>query len=108
AGAWQALQDLQRGIGVGIARHDIGDEAGPALCLEGREARIDTGGGQIWRPRCAATVARSLSPRPERLRTMTPSLPTTRLTSSRRARAWADSRAGMMPSRRVQSCKASS
>src|ERR1019366_476552 len=109
AGGRQGAENLQRRLRIRVAGHDIGDEGGAALGLQGGEARLQaTGSGhQARRARCSATAARSLSPRPERLTTTMPPLPTSRVTSASRARAWADSSAGMMPSSRASSWKAS-
>src|SRR5205814_6609968 len=51
-------------------------------------------------PRCSATLARSLSPRPERLTTIRWSFGFCGARSATRASACAGSSAGMMPSRR--------
>ena len=44
AGLRQRLEDRERGLRVGIARHREGDERGAAFALQVREALIDAGG----------------------------------------------------------------
>ena len=44
AGLGQRLQDRERGLGVGIARHREGDQRGAAFALQVGEALVDAGG----------------------------------------------------------------
>ena len=78
--AGRRLEDRQRGRRrPGSPAITIGDEGGAALApsaaAKRRSMRVLVG-AHILPPRCSATVAMSLSPRPERLSTMMPSLPT--------------------------------
>ncbi len=68
AGPGQALDDLERGLVVGIARGYKGDEGSAAFRLEGREAAFDA--THSFTPSTSATVKMSLSPRPQRFITM--------------------------------------
>ncbi len=68
AGGRQPVEDRLGGGTVGIAGRDEGDQPGAAFLLE----RGETGGNpaHFTPPMAAVTVARSLSPRPDRLTTI--------------------------------------
>src|SRR5690606_31053701 len=120
SGLGQRLHDRQRCLEIGIATHEIGDQCRAIFLPQAGEKRVDAGGvhtgypcvtlrhGQISMPIIVATVWTSLSPRPERLTIMIWSLPMVGAIFTAWAMAWADSRAGMMPSTLVMSLKASS
>src|SRR5262249_8910319 len=101
-------QDLLRGLEIGIARGDEGDQRGAALALQGSEATVYALRHQIFIPRRSATANTSLSPRPHMFMTSRSSLGSVGASLRTKASAWAGSSAGMMPSRSVQSWNASS
>src|ERR1700686_2803905 len=69
--------------------------------------KSNTEPGSHLLPRKREYVSMSLSPRPETLRMTRSSRVNCEMRSMRPAMAWADSRAGMMPSVRARSCAAS-
>ena len=70
APAFGSAEDRERGLGVGIARGEEGHQRGAAFALQLGEAAIDARGHDVRRSRYSATLARSLSPRPDRLTTI--------------------------------------
>src|SRR5205807_7488767 len=107
------------GAGVGNGGHhlapvasqapgDVGDEQLAPRVARGAQRGLDL--AELGQDRSSRTWATSLSPRPERvISTVAPAgsswVPAARATH---ARAWADSRAGMMPSVSLSRRKASS
>ena len=109
AAVGKRLEDGERGCIIGVAGGDEGDEAGAARRAERAEAPIDAARRRHRvTPRCSATVKMSLSPRPHIFMTKRWSRGRCGAISMTLARAWAGSRAGMMPSSSQHSLKAAS
>ncbi|MNF88762.1 hypothetical protein D3C84_712620 [compost metagenome] len=110
AGRRQALEDRQGGGVVGVAGGDEGHQGGAVLLLQLGKARLQAAHTTVSFCSCmwCMTVCISLSPRPDRLTTIRWSFGRVGARLNTSARAWALSRAGMMPSRRQQVWKAAS
>src|SRR5690606_19859863 len=108
AGLRQCRENLLAGLRIGIARHHEGHQRRTALAGAEREALGNAGTHYISIPRYLPTDSTSLSPRPDRQRTMLWSLPMVGATLLSSASPCALSSAGMIPSSRVQSWNASS
>ena len=97
----EAAEQPGGGVGVGIARGQIGYETGATLLPQRREAPLDAAHSRT--PRWSATANMSLSPRPHMFMTIRWSRGRVGAILATWASAWAGSSAGMMPSSRLAS-----
>src|SRR6185312_1124215 len=106
AAGGQLLQNGEAGLHVRIAGGDEGHESGAALLLQA--AKSVGKPAHSFSPSFSATEKMSLSPRPDRQTATSSSFFNWPAIFTTCAMAWADSRAGMMPSSLDSSMKASS
>ena len=95
----QRMHQRHRVLRRRIARGDERNQTGAAGRLERGEARIDA--AHTVTPSRSAMVCTSLSPRPDRLHSTSPSLGSSRASFIACATAWLDSSAARMPSERA-------
>src|SRR5262249_13968187 len=94
----QSFGDGERSVVIRIARHGESHQRGATIFFKSGETFLDSRAHYFLLPRKASTDARSLSPRPERLTTITWSFDFLAAISGTFAKACAASKAGMMPS----------